>query len=467
MSADTRRCRLGWVLLTLGGPVWAQTPPPVSGSTSQPEEEYKIYTEAPRLFLRAQRMRLLKRERERTSLRWEPFQALAANAAQLPETGFAAALYYAVSGDAAAGRRAVAWAAAPANRDPRQLAVVYDWCAPLWQGQQKAAVEAKLKAVLAAGPASPAAKSGPASVGMVRDQLLAAVALADTPALSTPVVEWTVKVWWRQQMAPLLRQGKPVVRREDVAALFEILHVLRDNNAIDLREDATGWFKSLPVWHLLSHYPAPYPAPENEYRIPAYTAAGDPDLKVAAQSRVAELMMVAYDPNAVESQYLQGWLLQDRFLLRGPYGLPYEFLWANPYQPGLPYQKMEPFFHDPLGGKFFVRSSWEEDANWLGLFDGQLQWFANGEVKVLKPGAVKEPLPMGAATILPVGENPRFAVKSEDAVTYFLMGLTPRAAYDVEIDDEEMYEAQADAGGVLMIAFGAKTDAGVRLTKRP
>ena len=44
--------------------------------------------------------------------------------------------------------------------------------------------------------------------------------------------------------------------------------------------------------------------------------------------------MVAYDVNAPQTQVLQGWLMHDRFILRGPFGAPYEFLWANPTSPG-------------------------------------------------------------------------------------------------------------------------------------
>ena len=44
---------------------------------------------------------------------------------------------------------------------------------------------------------------------------------------------------------------------------------------------------------------------------------GEPDLNDAVMSRAAELAMVAYDNNALDSQFLQGWLMQDRFLMRG------------------------------------------------------------------------------------------------------------------------------------------------------
>ena len=49
---------------------------------------------------------------------------------------------------------------------------------------------------------------------------------------------------------------------------------------------------------------------------------------------------MAYESNAQETQFLQGWLLLDRFVLKSAFGAPYEFLWANPYQPGLPFDKL-------------------------------------------------------------------------------------------------------------------------------
>ena len=84
-----------------------------------------VSTEHPRLLLRPARLRLLRRERERTSLRWQQFQLFMAGHAAMPETGFAKALYYQVAGDAQAGREAIAWALGPAT-DLRQEALVYD-----------------------------------------------------------------------------------------------------------------------------------------------------------------------------------------------------------------------------------------------------------------------------------------------------------------------------------------------------
>ncbi len=102
----------------------------------------------------------------------------------------------------------------------------------------------------------------------------------------------------------------------------------------------------MPIYLVAANYPAPYRAPENEFRIPVYLGNGQPDLNRAALARAAGLSMVAYDNNGLENQFLQGWLIQDRFLMMTPFGAPYEFLWANPYQPGLSYYQLPLLFHD-------------------------------------------------------------------------------------------------------------------------
>ena len=58
-----------------------------------------------------------------------------------------------------------------------------------------------------------------------------------------------------------------MVPRDDAYALWELLHAVRDNTNLDLRENVPHFFKDFPIEHLLSHYPATYPAAENEYRI--------------------------------------------------------------------------------------------------------------------------------------------------------------------------------------------------------
>src|SRR5207245_7915923 len=74
---------------------------------------FRVYSDAPRLFLRPARLKLLRRERERQSLRWEQFDGLWTGNAPFAEPGWTAALRYQIAQDDAAGKKAVAWAAGP------------------------------------------------------------------------------------------------------------------------------------------------------------------------------------------------------------------------------------------------------------------------------------------------------------------------------------------------------------------
>ena len=390
-------------------------------------------------------------------MRWQPLEALISGGAAMPEPGFAWALYYRVTGEASWGQKAVEWALADQAKDLRQLALVFDWCGPAMTASQTGRLEAKLERALAAAPAT--------DIRQQSARAFAAIALADRlPDRGAAVLESIVKEWWRGQIVPKIGSGAPAIARDQTYALFELLHAVRDNTGIDLREDSPDYFKTLPIDHLVSHYPAAYPSAENEYRIPVYAREGEPDLADAALSRAAEMAMVAYDSNASENQFVQGWLMQDRFLMRGGFGLPYEFLWANPYQPGLSYFQMPLVYHDALTGHVFARSSWDDDATWLGYFDGQLQLFRDGKLQALKPGATPEPVHVGDAVILTAGEpgSGRFRA---DAEAVFILKLAPRARYAVEIDDQELREEETDTGGTLVLALPEGIPTGIQVKR--
>lgn len=416
-------------------------------------EELRVYTEHPRLFLNSQRLRRLKRDRERQTVRWEQFENLMTGGAAMPEPGFAGALFYRVAGSEAIGKRAVEWAAGSGS-DIRQLALVWDWCRDIMSPEQARIVENKLFRSL----------SGRApEVSAVRDRALAAIAIAERlPDQGEGPLRRVIEEWWRGAIVPKLKSGESPIPRDDIYALFEILHAVRDNLQIELRDDAPAYFKTLATYHLVSHYPAPYPAAENEYWIPVYRGSGAPDLQKAASSRAAELAMVAYDTNALDSQFLQGFLMHDRFLMRGGFGVPYEFLWANPYQPGLSYFHIPLVFHDPRSGHVFARSAWDEDALWIGYVDGSMQFFERGKIRELKPSA--KPLKVGPATFFVAHAPMMFAVDGE---AMFLLGLSARTKFDIEVDDEELVEQSSDSGGTLVLSFPAERKAGVRVKASP
>ncbi len=425
------------------------------GGFAGAEESFEVYTEHPRLMLRPARLRLLQRERQRQSPRWTQLERFMAGKARMPEPGFAHALYYRITGDRSAAREATQWALGP-GADLRQLALVFDWCQDVLTPEESKALGIKLQRGIEVTEKDQ-------SVAATRSRLLAAIALAGhLPQVSARQIRLIIGQWWRGSLAPALKCGQNVVSREDIYPLFEFLHAVRDNLEIDLRESAPGFFKTLPAYQLLSYYPAAYPAPENEYRIPAMRKPGEPDVNIAALSRAAELGMVAYDTNAPESQALQGWLMHDRYMLRSPFGTPYEFLWANPYQPGLSYFHVPLVFHDDVFGRLYARSSWEDDAVWSGYSDGELQVFRDGRPGVVRPDASNEPLVLAHSVVVPGGIRQKFQLPAGEAEEVFVVGLRPSTAYLLEIDDEEMAELRTDRGGILAFTVPPGSARGIR-----
>jgi hypothetical protein len=259
--------------------------------------------------------------------------------------------------------------------------------------------------------------------------------------------------------------------------MLELMHAFRDNLSFDLRGTFPEWFRDYPLTHILAHYPEPFPAAENEFRIPADPELDKrgPDVTKATLSRAAELAMVAFDANAPETQLLQGFLMNDRFLMRGALGIAYELMWANPYQPGLSYYHVPLVVHDAIGGELYVRSSWEDDAAWLAFFGGELQLFANGEVSRVDPNVAHDPIDMTEATVFFARSATRFRVPERKAGDrnksgpnrgdgdpaapdndiplndVFIIGLESMRRYHVEVDGEGMFEAQSDVGGIVYL----------------
>lgn len=440
--------------LLLAGPYLA------AQEKSRPES-FKVYSDGPRLLLTRNRIRLLQRERERRSLRWDQFETLWSGNAEFPEPGFASALHYQITNNQASAKKAMAWAASPAATDIRQIAIVADWCSLVLGGAEQARIHAKLKKAAEAGI--------PKTLPEARDRVFAAIALADVDAeLTTRVLTEVFDRWWLETLLPSLRDAKFHISNDMANPLLEIFHAYRDNLNFDLRDNYPAFFKQYPLTHLMSHYPAPFPASQNEFRIPAEPNIlhKEPDFQKAVLSRAAELSMVAFDTNSAETQVLQGWLMNDRYLMRGTAGMPYELLWANPYQPGLSYYHIPLALHDRIGGQLFVRSSWEDNASWVGFFEGNLQLFQDGGITMLDPQLSREPLDLDEATIYFAKASRKFQVpkraaedKTDDV---FVVGLEPHEHYHVEADEQEMFEDEADAGGILFLP-GLRTGSGVRL----
>ena len=353
----------------------------------------------------------------------------------MPEAAFALALFYQVTGEEAFGKQAIQAALQPATA-VRDVALAYDWCEGLLSSSDRAALTKRLQQALAGPP--------PKELSGARDRAFAGLVLGDGAALRQ-----LVTTWWRGSVASALVRGERQISHAELYPLLELLHAMRDNLQIDMRDDILPVFKDLAVERVLGYYPAVWPAPENEYRIPHFSGKADPDLRLSALNRAAEMALVAFENNAQESQFLQGWLMHDRFVLRGAFGVPYEFLWANPYQPGLPFEKLPLRYHNPRTGTLLLRSSWDDDATWVGWFGTSGQMFSDGRIGALQ---LKKPLEIGEAVLL-TGDRTltKILLPKESPQQWFVVGLKPQTLYDIETDDEGMTDAKTDRAGILSL----------------
>jgi hypothetical protein len=83
----------------------------------------------------------------------------------------------------------------------------------------------------------------------------------------------------------------------------------------------------------------------------------------------------------------------------------------------------------------------------------------------LDPHSAHAPLDLDEATVVFGAQAPHFESGAKDANDLFVVGLDPRAPYHVEIDDEEMTEAESDPGGIIYLK-GVRPRVEVRFTHR-
>ncbi len=122
-------------------------------------------------------------------------------------------------------------------------------------------------------------------------------------------------------------------------------------------------------------------------------------------------------------------------------------------------------FHDASTGHVFARTSWDEDATWIGYFDGHLQLFKDGQAQTLRAGASTKPVHIGDALLLSAENRDAWRFRA-NAEAVFVLNLAARSHYDVEIDDEELEDVETDTGGTLVLSFPEGADSGVRVRRR-
>jgi hypothetical protein len=402
------------------------------------EQSYRVYTEHPRLWLNARRLRLLKRERERDSIRWQQFQLAAKGKERLPEEPLVRALEYQVAGDEKAGRQAVAWAVGrqgtPDAADLRRLALVFDWCYTLLGEADKKRMVERMAAASSPG------------LEALASRILAAIALADDWDGCEKALTEAFEDRWAREHLPALRQGRLLGKPAERVAFMELCHAARDNLNLDLWSQAAAFFRSFPVYLLLEYYPTTVTVNGHLFRQPAHPLAEKPDPAVEGElARRTELLVAAYETNSNETQFLQGWITHDMFRLRSETGAVYEYLWMNPYQPGLSYYAAPLHVHDEVGGGLLARSSWDEDAAWIGYRNGELQLFADGKRSPVGTAPVMFPQ---LAVARSSGEG-GFKVRLAEGNDVFVVGLEAGKKYWVKVGEKRYAPHLAGRGGIL------------------
>ena len=138
--------------------------------------------------------------------------------------------------------------------------------------------------------------------------------------------------------------------------------------------------------------------------------------------------------------------MNDHFLLRGTFGAPYEFLWANPYQPGLSYFQAPLVVHDSLFGRFSYVPVGTNPPCLARILLGRtadvsrwrrLRARSARRRRTAGPGPGGDPIRRAHTEIQSCG-------RGKEPV--FVVGLKPRRNYLIEIDDEELCE-QPDRPG--------------------
>jgi hypothetical protein len=448
--------RLGLFLVTmlLAAPCTAQT--------SQPKlADYRVYTKHPRLWLDGGRLERLRHEVERDTDRWRQLQWLSRSGAAFPEEPLWLALQFQVSGSEEAGRDAVAWAVAKAGSrqafsDPADLrlgAVVFDWCHELLSREESERLASALGKAAQAIASAHGLEAGP-----VRSAVLAAVALADEwePAAQT-LLELT-DGRWRGEIQPALLRGETPDRGAELMAMLEIFHAVRYNLQQDLWRESDAVFRPLPRVEMLRCYPPPLKTESGFLRQRAQPSSVklDPTAE-SVSARIAEMMLVAYESTLEEYQFLQGWIRHDAYVLRDPYGAVYEFIWINPYLPGLSYSTSPPVAYDEVRGRVFARQGWNEDDLWAGYLGGELQVYGDGQLTVVGPDSKQAPLEFAGAAVALARLPGKFEVQvphgvgARDDRAIYLVGLREGESYDVKVNGSRFRPYPAGRGGIIII----------------
>ena len=383
------------------------------------QSDYESGRQSPRLLLTPQRLRRLKRDRQRQTVRWMNFENRIETVADSPERGFELALYHVVTGDEARGREAVAWALQ--HDDRRQIALVLDWCGPLLSDEQRKAL---------AGRASSPAAASTSPIVIARDALFASIATYQPAPSYTDAQKKTF-------IDDL--EHRAFTDPQQLYAACEFLMAYRMAERADLREDAPHFFSVLPTEFLLSLKP---------------DAAEHPDW----MAHIAALALVSIDPNLQGSQFLQGWAMESRQMIREGPGVAYELLWADPYLPGVGYQNLDPWAYDEGAGRLFARADWTPQACWIAISDQGVQ------TEHCPPAWDRKLATFGRLTLIPAA-SPCTELPQRKVAEFIIVWKLPPRQDVMFWDGREEHRAHSDPAG--MVHLGSNVTGKVCMPREP
>lgn len=442
-----RAATLGFALIACSGQALGQA-------------EYRVYQERPRLFLESARLARLQKDVDRQTLRWRSLRSLVEAGTAFPEQPLVDALLFQVEGTEQPGRNAVEWSRRLAGEgirtaaDLRQAALVYDWCHDLFDAETREAVrKAIVEAIDSLLP------SANLDVGLVRAGILASIALAGDWNGSEPALAELLGTHWNDDVRPELESGGLTDDGASLIAILEASLAVRHNLETDLLRPATEALASLVRTRLLSYYPLDIETSEGTARRPSRFGTDDGRAGIQAPLyRIAELLLVAYESNLQEFQFIQGWIRDDNYLLRSPMAAPYEFLWVNPYLPGLTPQSAPNLAHDTVRGRLYGRMQWQRPTTWIGYADGRLELLARDSASASDSLEGLSPMYFPEAVVVPVKPPAKVALswqpKGEtppEMVQIYVIGLRAGETYGLKVGGRPARLVKAGPGGILVL----------------
>lgn len=439
------------------------------------QADFRVYRERPRLFLEPARLARLRKDVDRQTLRWQALRALIEEGQAFPEQPFVDALRFQIEGDEQAGGSAVAWSqrmAASGIRAAAELrlaALVYDWCRDLFDEPSRLAVQN----ALAAAVEDLLPRAG-LDAGLIRAAVLASIALAgDWPGSEAALGE-LLQTHWKADVAPALARGDLTDDGAALVAVLEATLAVRHNLELDLLRETGGALSALASTRLLSYFPLDIDTEEGRARRPSGFGADEREARLQAPLyRIADMLLVAYESNLREFQFIQGWIRDDNYLLRSPMAAPYEFLWVNPYLPGLTPQSAPLLEHDPVRGRLYGRQSWQRPTTWVGYANSRLTVLADETLSSATGLSDLPPMFFPEAAVVPVEPPAKLALLWEpsprtapETAKIFLVGLRSGETYSLKINQRETRLVQAGAGGILVLRTDPTQDKRDRIDLR-